>query len=105
LKSSSSDSINYQKLFEAEIFKELIINDLLLHVLDTAARVKIGSEIYQITELGTFVYNSNDYEKFKILRETFIENYVNYSSKIDSVTYHYGNIKFIDTYGHIRDKR
>jgi hypothetical protein len=105
LKSSSNESFSFKELFEAELLKELIPDHVLPHVLDTAARVKIGGEIYHITELGTFIYKPYEYDSFTVLCETFLQDYSNYDSKIDSVTYLYGNVKFIDTYTYLAEDK
>jgi hypothetical protein len=64
-----------------------IPEELLHYVVDTARRVKVAGEIYKITEAGTFIYTDDNTEEFEYLYDGFLENYLKYSSKIDSCTY------------------
>lgn len=100
LKSGSDKDVDYEKIFEAELQRDLIPDNILHYVLDAENRVKINGEIYQITELGTFIYSPSQKDNFDIFCETFIENYANYDSKNGNI-YTYGNFTFIDTYKHI----
>ena len=87
-----------------ELQKALIPAEALFHVLDTANRVKIANEIYQITEAGTFIYSIKDTAMFNQLSENFYETYLNFTEQIDSITFMYGNIKLIDTHAYVKNK-
>jgi hypothetical protein len=104
LKSATTDdeALNTE-LFFNELDKILIPEELLHYVVDTARRVKVAGEIYKITEAGTFIYTDDNTEEFENLYDGFLENYSKYSSKIDSCTYLYGNIKFIDSYNFVKN--
>ncbi len=102
LKNNSSSTVDDG--YFAELQKSLITDDALFQVLDTANRVKIGNEIYQITEAGTFIYSSNDSLEFAQLSDTFSDIYLKYTRQLDSVTYLYGNIKLVDVHGYVKNK-
>jgi len=106
LKSATTDdeALNTE-LFYNELDKTLIPEELLHYVVDTARRVKVAGEIYKITEAGTFIYTDDNIniEEFENLYDGFLGNYSNYSSKIDSSTYLYGNIKFVDSYNFVKN--
>ncbi len=101
-----SETIDGQLIddFDVALIKKYIPDETLYYVLDTANRVMVGSEIYQINEAGTFVYKPNAVEEFNRLSETFSDEYLNYTSQVDSVTYLFGNVKFIDSYGFIKNR-
>lgn len=86
-----------------ELNKTIIPEEVLHYVLDTAKRVKVAGEIYKITEVGTFVYTDNTIEEFENLYADFLNTYKNYGQKLDSVTYIYGSIKFIDSYNFVKN--
>lgn len=100
LKSSTGEE-GAEEDFLCELNSQLIPDEVIHYVVDTANQVKIAGEIYQITPFGTFIYNATDSLEYNELCETFIDTYNNFSSKIDDVTYTYGNVKFIDSYGKI----
>lgn len=100
LKSGGGNNVDYEKLFEAELLRDLIPDNILHYALDAENRVKINGKIYQITELGTFIYEPSEKDNFDIFCETFIDNYTKYDSKSGNV-YTYGSFTFIDTYKHI----
>lgn len=100
LKSLSSDD-GSEMDFMCEFNAQFIPDEVIHYVVDTANQVKIADNMYQITPFGTFVYNKSDSLEYNVLCETFIDIYKNHTIKVDSVTYFYGNIKFIDSYGKI----
>lgn len=99
LKNASEDSLNNEiDRFYAELNKALIPENIIHYVVDTARRIKVEGEIYQITEAGTFIYTENLVDEFEDLYSNFLDCYRGFSFQIDSLTYQYGNIKFIDSY-------
>ena len=98
LKNSINDPVEE---FMLEFNKQLIPDEVIHYVVDTANQVKISGKMYQISPFGTFVYNPNDSLEYNKLCNEFIDIYKNYTSQIDSITYTYGNITFIDSYGKI----
>ncbi|WP_109829309.1 hypothetical protein [Reichenbachiella versicolor] len=89
----------------AEVINEnLIPNEALHYVLDTARRLKIANDIYHVTEGGTFIYSPNYTNEFENLYENFLDEYLNYSEQIDSITYRYNNVLFKDSFGYVARK-
>lgn len=97
--------ISSEEQSESEVYQELVytmIPDEIIHyVVDTAQRVKIDGKIYQITEVGTFVYDNLEEAAFDSIYSIFLDVYDKYDFQLDSVTYVFGNIKFIDSYGYV----
>lgn len=87
--------------FLIELTSQLIPDEVIYYVVDTSNQVKISGRMYQISPFGTFVYNQKDSLEYYELCNVFIDKYENYTSQVDSVTYTYGNITFIDSYGRI----
>ncbi len=86
----------------AELQETLIPVNVLHHVIDTINRVKVAGEVYRVTMFGTLVYKPEYESEYEHLLETFPGTLFEYTEKIDSVTYMYNNIKFIDTYSHLQ---
>ena len=101
-----SETINgeYYDDVDVALIKKYIPDETLFYVLDTANRVKVAGEIYQITEAGTFIYTPSNLEAFNNLAETFSDTYLKYTSQLDSITYLFGEIKYVDTYGFIKNQ-
>nr|WP_320023403.1 hypothetical protein [uncultured Draconibacterium sp.] len=97
LKSGSAD--NPEEDFLYELNNQLIPDEAIRYVVDTANQVKIAGKIYQISPFGTFIYSSADSLEYNELCENFIDKYENQTAQIDSITYLYGNITFVDSYG------
>ncbi len=91
----------YSAEVEQVINENLIPSEAMHYVLDAARRVKIGGSIYQVTEVGTFIYDETHEADFVSLHENFLDEYLSFSSQVDSITYQYGDILFQDTYGYV----
>jgi|GEM_PF-3025530 hypothetical protein len=101
----SSAVIDPTEEFFIELTKQLIPDEVIHYVVDTANQVKISGKMYQISPFGTFIYNQKDSLEYQKLCDEFIDIYNDFTSKIDSVTYTYGNITFIDSYGKIANTK
>jgi hypothetical protein len=96
---SGTNNYNVQKDFEYELTSQIIPDEVIHYVVDTANQVKIAGRIYQISPFGTFIYNEEDSVEYIKLCESFIDIFNNYTEQKDSITYIYGNITFIDSFG------
>lgn len=98
------DGEQFSPDLEQAINENLIPNEALHYVLDTARRVKIAGKIHQITEVGAFSYDAAHTAEFENTYENFLNGYLDYSQQIDENTYQYGNIIFEDSYGFVSRK-
>lgn len=89
---------------EQEMDFFLVPEEELHYVLDTERRVKVGDEIYQITEAGTFFYQEAFEEEFEKLYQDFPDKYLAFNSKNGIDTYTYGNVGFADTYSYVKNQ-
>ncbi len=96
-----SDSIEEKFIeeFNEELESTLIPEESLLYVVDTARRVEVDGDIYQITEAGTFIYSEDEIEEFDQVYSNFLDTYQNYTNQLEDKSYMYGDVKFIDSYG------
>jgi hypothetical protein len=99
-KKTSSDEDQEDDFF-AELSNQLMPDKVIHYLVDTTNTVKIREKLYQISPFGTFVYSESDSLEYNELQDSFIDGYSEYSSRIDSITYTYNNITFIDSYGKI----
>lgn len=57
---NASDKEETEEDFLCELNSQLIPDEVIHYVVDTANQVKIAGKMYQITPFGTFIYNQTD---------------------------------------------
>ncbi|MFV0505160.1 MAG: hypothetical protein ACK5L5_00395 [Bacteroidales bacterium] len=96
--SNTKSALTDEEEFNRELANQIIPDEVVHYVVDTTLKVEIGEELYQISPFGTFIYSPSDSAEYSSLQESFIDIYKDYTSQVDSASFMYGNIKFIDSY-------
>lgn len=83
-----------------ELNELLIPDEAIHHVVDDQNRVQIAEELYQITEVGTFIYKEKNITDFEGLYENFSKESLSKSNQVDESVFDFGKVKFVDSFGY-----
>lgn len=83
-----------------ELNEMLIPDEVIHHVVDDQNRVQIAEELYQITEVGTFIYKEKNITDFEGLYENFSKESLSKSNQVDEAVFDFGEVKFVDSFGY-----
>lgn len=81
--------------FNPEIQELIIPDEVIHHVVDDKSRVQIADELYQITEVGTFIYKEKNITDFEELYENFNKQTLNEAKQIEEISFNFNNVKFV----------